>query len=273
MSMMNVSLCVALIVLTAGVSGCGCKKTQPHEAIENGDYRALENALTRGADPDTRNEQQIPLLHYAISKGDAKAVSILLEYGADLAIRDPKGCPAFENALLHILEREGDKWTSIDNPDQRSISVLRDIMCSVRKKSYSQIQIEGRLQVGLSIGGIKDGMFKGRIYVTLRSEGGDYSLHLSEYETDYYGVPRTRGGAVLRSGQPCRVSGWEKEGEIEVTELKFVGEQNEGGQLDVPISYILPSTYSAMMNKAWVRDHDPNDGSDLQSDKESTILP
>ena len=136
-------------------------------------------------------------------------------------------------------------------------------MRSVRKKTYSQLQIDGKLELGHSFGDIVDGIIRGTIYVTLKSDTEKYLLHLSECETDYYKVPRTPGGVILSSGQVCHVRGFEKDGEIEVTELKFTEEQNKGGALAVPILYFLPSTSIAMKNKAWVRDSNPNDESDL----------
>lgn len=50
--------------------------------------RSLRLVFERGADPDSRNHEGVPLLHSYVASGAQMAVDIALEYGADLHARD-----------------------------------------------------------------------------------------------------------------------------------------------------------------------------------------
>lgn len=85
-------------------------------AVIHGHMAAAEGLLNAGADPNVRDDENIPLLHQAIIRGKQEMVSLLLDYKADPNTKDADGDTALDEAveqgnkeIIELLRQHGAK--------------------------------------------------------------------------------------------------------------------------------------------------------------------
>lgn len=96
----------ALFLVFVGATLASRRKRSPkrlHQAVEEGDERAVARLLAAGADPEGRRDG-LTALHRAVLQGDPRVVSVLLRRGADGSARttDDRGYTAF-----HLVAEAG----------------------------------------------------------------------------------------------------------------------------------------------------------------------
>jgi cytohesin len=73
-------------------------------AVIHGHMAAAEALLNAGADPNAKDDENIPLLHQAVIRGNKEMVGLLLDNKADINTKDPEGETALDEA-----EEQGNK--------------------------------------------------------------------------------------------------------------------------------------------------------------------
>jgi ankyrin repeat protein len=85
-------------------------------AVIHGHMAAAEGLLNGGANPNVKDDENIPLLHQAVIRGKAEMVSLLLDYKADVNAKDSEGETALDEAeeqgnkeIIELLRQYGAK--------------------------------------------------------------------------------------------------------------------------------------------------------------------
>lgn len=73
---------------------------QPSPLAQHLDQPMIEALLRNGGNPNGRDEEGVPVLHFAILSGSPKTVKLLLDAGADPLVADTTGLRAIELAAL-----------------------------------------------------------------------------------------------------------------------------------------------------------------------------
>jgi ankyrin repeat protein len=84
--------------------------------VIHGHMAAAEALLNGGADPNVKDEENIPLLHQAVIRGKKEMVELLLDKKADVNTKDSEGETALDEAqeqgnkeIIEILRKHGGK--------------------------------------------------------------------------------------------------------------------------------------------------------------------
>jgi ankyrin repeat protein len=85
-------------------------------AVIHGHMAAAEALLNGGADPNAKDDENIPLLHQAIIRGKKEMVELLLDKKADVNTKDSEGETALDEAeeqgnkeIIELLRQHGAK--------------------------------------------------------------------------------------------------------------------------------------------------------------------
>ena len=85
-------------------------------AVIHGHMASAEALLNGGADPNVKDEQNIPLLHQAVIRGKKEMVGLLLDKKADVNTKDAEGETALDEAeeqgnkeIIELLRQHGGK--------------------------------------------------------------------------------------------------------------------------------------------------------------------
>src|SRR5262245_25290375 len=81
-------LIACFLLIPLFVKAADDPKTALWTAVRNGDARAVESLLARGADVNAKNEIGVTALWLAAGKGDLHLVNLLVKSGADVNARD-----------------------------------------------------------------------------------------------------------------------------------------------------------------------------------------